>query len=443
MGRFEKWTAGLPRLAVLMALANQALVSGMTFLIGIGVARYMGLAEFGKMAMVLILQMFAQSLQGCFVVAPMMALSGRRANRSSSYFAGVLAFTIGLCVIAGLGVTVMVLGIHYLRDGGLPVALALAAGAFTATQNLVYVVRRMLFARQASTQATLMDAGRYGLFVAAMVYLWSTGARLDVVVTLLALAATGLLALVPALLNIRGARLPRRLLRTVWGRHWPFAQWLALMLLLIFGQEQAIALGLGATLGDEAIGGLRAGQYLIGTTHFIWVALENFVPTSAARAHANGGIPALTALLQRTTLLFGALVWGVILLVSLPAELSLRLAFGPGYEHFAPILRIYALIYAIAFSREVWVFFFYATERTAVIFRAFSAGFVVAAIVFVPAIQNFGILGAALTVLAANVTSTAYVLASVWLVTRSARREADTSRAAPVGARLGSAVDSA
>lgn len=426
-----------------MALANQALVSGMTFLIGIGVARTMGLAEFGKLAMVLILQMFAQSLQGCFVVAPMMALSGRRSNRSASYFASVLAFTIGLSLIAGLAVAAMVLAIHAMREGSLPIALALAAGSFTATQNLLYVVRRMLFARQSSWQATLMDACRYALFVAVMVYLWFSGGPLDVAVTLWVLAATGLLALVPAYLTVRGARLPRRLLQSVWGRHWPFAQWLALMLLLIFGQEQAIALGLGATLGDEAIGGLRAGQYLIGTTHFIWVALENFVPTSATRVHAAGGIPALTALLKRTTLLFGALVWGVILLVSVPAELSLRLAFGPGYEHFAPILRIYGLIYAIAFSREVWVYFFHATDRTAVIFRAFSAGFLVAAIVFLPAIKNFGVLGAALTVLAANITSTAYVMISVWLVARGERKGDAASVPATANARLGHAADRA
>lgn len=405
----------LPRHDVLMALGDQVLVSGMTFLIGIAVARLLGIGEFGRLAMVLILQMFAQSFQGCFVVAPMMSLAGMRAERTNSYFIAVAAWSGLLSVIAGLFVGLAAGTIYGLRDGHFPVALAVAAGVYTATQNMIYTVRRMLFARREGGAALVMDSGRYVLFVALIAGLWSAGA-LDVTTTLVALGASGFAALVPLWIRLRGARLRPLMLQTVWGRHWPYAQWLALMMVLTFGQEQAIALGLGAVLSDEAIGGLRAGQYLIGVTHFVWVTLENFVPSGASRAHSSGGIPALQAYLRDTTLTLGFVVWGFILLVSIPAELSLRIAFGPGYEQFAPILQIYGLTYAIAYFREVWVFFFYATERTDVVFRAFSAGFVVAFLTFIPAIKLLGIKGAALTVLLANVASTAYVMISAWRV---------------------------
>lgn len=411
-------TRGLPRLDALMALANQGLISGVTFAIGIGVARLLGVGAFGRLAMVLILQLFAQYLQGCFVVAPMMAMAGRR-KRTVNYFAAVIAWSALLSIAAGICVAGAVGAIHAWRDGAVPVALAASAGAFTLTQNLLYTVRRMLFAEGLGWQALAMDTARYLAFIGAIAALWSSGQATDVPAVLWALAATGGLAVIPAALHLRRARLDRRLQRAVWDRHWPFARWLALMLLLTFGQEQAIALGLGATLSDEAIGGLRAGQYLIGTTHFIWVALENFVPGSASRAYAAGGHAALVGVLKRTTVVFGLIVWGVILAVSVPAEWSLRLAFGPGFEQYAPILRIYALTYAIAFSREVWVYFFHATQRTAIVFQAFAAGFLAAALVFYPAIKGHGILGAALTVLLANAVSTAYVMGHVWLAVRA------------------------
>lgn len=417
------------RLEVLLALADQVLVSGVTFAIGIGVARLLGITEFGKLAIVLILQMFVQSLQGCLVVAPMMALTGLRGRRSRNYFAAVMAWAIGLSLTAGVAVSLAVLGIYAFRDGGVAIGFVLAAGAYTGTQNLLYSVRRMLFAQRVGWQAFLMDGVRYLAFLAILLAQWLRGGPIDVTVALWALAVSGLAAVVPLWLRLRGARLKPRLLGTVWQRHLPFAQWLALMLVLTFGQDQAIALSLGATLSDEAIGGLRAGQYLIGVTHFIWVALENFVPRSASQAYAAGGIRALDQYLRNTTKMLGVIVWGFILLVSLPAETTLRLAFGPGYEQFAPILRLYGLTYAIAFFREVWVFFFYATQRTDVIFRAFLLGFAVAMLAVLPAIKLAGITGAAIAVLLANAASTVYIMYHARKAVHENARTGDPRRA--------------
>ncbi len=428
------------QLEVLLALGDQVLVSGMTFLIGIGVARLLGITEFGKLAIVFILQMFAQSLQGCFVVAPMMALSGLRVRRSPNYYAAVMAWSAVLSIVAGCGVALAAFAIYAFRDGGAPLAFILSAGAYTVTQNLLYTVRRMLFAKRIGWQAFYMDAGRYALFLAAMLVLWRRGYHIDVTSALSALAISGLTALVPLWLHLRGARVRQPILRTVWSRHLPFAQWLALMLILTFGQDQAIALGLGAALSDQAIGGLRAGQYLIGVTHFIWVALENFVPGGASRAFAAGGIGHLQAYLTRTTRILGVVVWGFILLVSLPAETSLRLAFGAGYEQFAPILRLYGLTYAIAFFREVWVFFFYATQRTDVIFRAFALGFAVAMLAVYPAIKSLGTTGAALTVLFANTASTAYIMYHAWKTIRDDKGKAQ-AKADASGAASGAALE--
>lgn len=399
---------------MLMALANQILVSGMTFAVGIGVARLLGIGDFGKLALVMILQLFVQYLQGCFVVSPMMALTGRRPRRSQAYFAAVIIWSGGLSALAGLAVVLVVSAIYGVRDGAIPFDLALAAGSYTVVQNLLYTARRILFAQRAGWQAVVLDSSRYAIFAVSALALWQGQIRFDVALTLWLLAGSGLICLWPLWQRMQGVEVGRRLLGIVWARHLPIAKWLALMLILTFGQEQAVALGLGATLSDEALGGLRAGQYLIGTTHFIWVALENFVPRRASRAFAEGGIVALSGYLWRTTLVLGAVVWGIILVVSIPAEMSLRLTFGAGYEQFAPILRIYGVTYAIAFAREVWVFFYYPIERTQAIFQAYAAGFVVALIVFLPAIKTLGVTGAAVTALLASTTSTLWVVGLAW-----------------------------
>ena len=112
----------------------------------------------------------------------------------------------------------------------------------------------------------------------------------------------------------------------------------------------------------------------------------------------------------------GSVVWGFILLVSLPAEFSLRLAFGQGYEQFAPILRLYALdLCHRIFPRSVGVLLLCdRADQTS--YSAHSAPeFSSSPLLFIyPSIKLFGVTGAALTVLIANVSSTAYMMYSAW-----------------------------
>ncbi|WP_457825361.1 hypothetical protein, partial [Staphylococcus aureus] len=85
------------------------------------------------------------------------------------------------------------------------------------------------------------------------------------------------------------------------------------------------------------------GQYLLGITHFLTMAMENFVPTGAARAFKSGGKPSLVKYLTTQMLLFGSVIGALILMIAVFAAWSLSTAFGPAYAEYAPVLRIYAL----------------------------------------------------------------------------------------------------
>lgn len=413
-GRLRRFLQNPELGEAVFAIANQVLVSGATFLIGIAAARWLGLEQFGRFNMVLIAATLVQGLQNSFLLIPMMTLAGVKARRMRFYFIGLMASNVLLSVAAALAVGLAIgLGLGW-RDGAIPWALALSGGAYAGAQNYLFMVRRMMFARREAWQTLLLDLLRYVLLAAAILLLWRQLGAITVEVVLAALAASALLVCLPFTLRVgfRGADV--RLLRTIWGRHWSFARWLLPMTLITFLQEQAITLSLGFYLSDEAVGGLRAGQYLLGITHFITMGMDNFLPGGAARAYDAGGTAALRRYLFSRYLLLGIPIGLLILGLAFNAEASLRLAFGESYQRFAPLLHISSVSYVCLYTRDMASQYFRAIERTDVIFRSFVIGAVIAAIFAVPALRMLGATGAALLILMTNVTSMLYVVWQAW-----------------------------
>lgn len=395
---------------MLWAVVDQLIVSGSTFLIGIAAARILGLDQFGRFAIVLILAMLAAGLHNSAVVVPMLTIAGQRRQRSTNYYKAVMVWSAALCLGAGVVVALVVALAFGLRDGEVSATFALAAGAYTAAQNMQLTVRRLYFAQRRAIDAVVLDVMRYMLLLAIMVLAHSAGIDLSVEELLWALAGSALLALLPFVRHLTRGRGAPRLLRVVAARHRPFAVWLLPMTLLTFASEQAITLMLGVLLSDEAAGSLRAGQYLLGVTHFIVMAMENFLPGGAARAYAAGGASALRTYLFKRLVLFGAPTLALIVLLAIFAEPSLRFAFGESYVRFAPILRLYAISYVLIFVRDVWTHYFRAVERTDQIFRAYVASAIVAALLFGPLVLKWEALGAAVVILISTAVSTAYMI---------------------------------
>jgi len=72
------------------ALADQAMVSGVNFLTGILLARYLGLAEYGRFTLVWMAVLFFNSLQQAAILSPMMSIGPKRdKNQEARYYGAV------------------------------------------------------------------------------------------------------------------------------------------------------------------------------------------------------------------------------------------------------------------------------------------------------------------------------------------------------------------
>lgn len=416
---------------MLWSFIDQFMVSGSNFVIGIAAARYLGITEFGKFTLVLMIAGLATVVQSVAVSMPMVTLVGKSHRRGASYFSAVTIWGLALSVGFGLVTTGIVTTIYLARDGVVAVELPLAVAAISMFLNMHDVVRRILFCQHRGGEAFVLDGMRFGLFGASVVILHLAGVSVDAAMMLALMGGAAALAILPFVFGLAGGRVRWWLFRKVWNRHWLIARWLLLMTLVATGQEQIIWIGVAAGLGDAAVGALRAGQYLLGVTHFIMMAVENFLPRQAGEEFRDGGVPALRAYLLRQTFLLGAATVFLILVIAIPARFWLATVFGPEYARFAPIVWIYAASYSVIFVRSIWAYYLRTIEDTRAMFWSFLTSSLFALALAYPAIVNFGIVGAATLVLAAQITCMAGVLFRVHRhvrATSGARSPAGESR---------------
>ncbi|MEL6746198.1 MAG: hypothetical protein AAFO79_00055 [Pseudomonadota bacterium] len=396
-------------------LGDQLFVSAANFALGILVARLVGVAEFGQFTLALFLAALGVTLINYLMCAPMMTLAGSRQNRSLAYFSAVMRISTVLSALMALCAAGVIAGLIAARDGAMPWPLFWASAHLTLGLAVHNALRRTYFAQGRAGLALAIDLARFVfLAIAVGVALLIRGDDdISAELVLHALGGGALLASLPGLVTLCAHRAPRRLWLSVLQRHWPMARWLVLMVVVSIGQEQLIWMMVSYQLGDAAVGGLRSAHYLLGVTHFIMMAMENFVPRQAARHHAERGRQGLLSYLTLQTVLLGGPTAALIIAVCAPAQIWLDLFFGAEFAQYAPSVWLFGTAYLCIFLRDLWSYYLRTIEHTRAMFTSMAVSSIGAAIMIVPALDWFGPLGAAVVMAAAHALSMIYMFAMV------------------------------
>lgn len=397
--------------AALVSLADQGLVSGFGFISGIAAARLLGIVEFGHFAMILIVISFAQGLHNALITAPMMTLAGARGSISRVYGANILIAAFLLSVPGAVFVVFALM-----LSGQMAPAALTAACALMFTQNLQFTLRRLLFARGKGVRALFMDLARAASFPLAAGFIWLQHGAVGVNGYVGMLALTSLVTSLPFIIAVGRPllRAPSSVqLGAVSRRHTPIARWLLPIVFVTFAQEQVVWMVAGSTLGLDALGGLRAAQYLVGTVLILLSATENVLPVRAARAHSDGGEEALRSYLVSAGIRLGAPIVAILALLAGPAELWLTLIFGSEFAAYAGCLRILSVGVLVILVRDLAAHYFRAKHNTRVIFESLGVSMVVSLAVVVPLMNHAGVTGAAAAVTAGHIASLIYLAAAM------------------------------
>lgn len=395
---------GLLSRDITYSVSNQVLVSGLNFAVGIVAARALGVTDFGLFALVLLMVSFTANMEGHLITLPMMTLTGARKQRSASYFATITVLGLATASASGLFIAMFVIVLFLTRGEAADLNLILAAGLVAFSQNIQFTTRRVLFARSKLKQAVGLDLLRLAIMAVFITYLIANDIVVDVATALYVLAVSALVSALPFLGKTLKARVPRRLPMIVLRRHWPLASWMLLMMLVAIGQEQALWIFAGIQFGDDAIGGLRSAQYLLGTTHLLIYALENFMPKTAAQEMRMDDVSGLIKYLTGQTLFVGLASLSLIIPIALFAGPLLKLFFGAEFAPYADHTRIFACVYSVTVIRMIWLYYLRVVERTRDVFVSYVISSAVSLCLVVPLTSWYGIYGIPLTMLAAQTT---------------------------------------
>ncbi len=387
------------------ALVDQAMVSGVNFLTGILLARYLGLAEFGRFTLAWMAVLFVGSLQHALIISPMMSIGPKQCReRVPAYYAAVVVQQL---VFAGLVFVLLLAAVRLSavlfpqwRVPGLGLALAAAALFF----QLQDFLRRYFFTRARGGTAFAIDALRYlGQLVLLLWLFRSFRHEMDGVAVLWAIAATAAVA------TLCGALVVERLewtaaFRAIAGHHWRFSKWLAGSALMQWSSANLFILAAGGLLGAPEVGALKAAQNLMGVTHILFQGLQNIVPVRAALVLERAGPAGMMAYLRRVAIHGELATAAIAVSAALAPAFWLTHVYGPQFAPYGYLLRWYAVIYLVLFLELPLQAGIRAIEHTSSVFYANLCATAFSLILIYPLTMSFGLSGIAIGILSVHVT---------------------------------------
>src|SRR3954454_24330013 len=312
--RSPQAAARRPRVAVagvwhwVMALVDQALVSGTRFLATIIVGRYCGPRELGTYSLAFSLLVLGGCFQEAIVTTPYAVLGQRLRRRSRAAYAGAVAKMHFAAAVGSLVLLIALAVVGYVfKIQALP-SIALVLAVTLPCSLAIEFVRRFSLAELNVQTAAWLDGGVAGLQLLLLLLLGQIK-WLDARVALL---GVGVAYLAPALMwwllfgraRVRFAASATR----YWPRNWHLGRWLVASQVMSVIHGYMPAWLLAVLVGTNATGEFVAYLNLALLANPLIFAVGNLLTPRAAHAFARGGSQAAQRLVLRVLLYFVALM---------------------------------------------------------------------------------------------------------------------------------------
>lgn len=393
-------------------LADQAMVSGVNFLTGLLLARFLGLHEFGSYTLIWMAVLFVNSFQMAMISAPMMSIGPKQPlDESDLYYRAVLSqqalfslisFLLLFCAIK----LASVLKPEWPVEGlALPVALS---GTFFQYQDFL---RRYFFCRQLAASAFWNDVISYlGQIVLLVGLFFSIG--LNIAGVLWVIASTSFVAIMFGLAKIDFQLVSKQEFKKISRRHWMFSKWSTLSALLQWGSGNLVFIITGSVLGAASVGVLKAAQNIMAVSHILFQGMENFVPAQASRKITTLGIVALQKYINKVVLAGGLVTISFATVIFIFSNEVLDLVYGDVYSRYGYVLQWFAVIYVFMFLCFPYRAALRAIENTKAIFQSQVAASLFVIMFCYALVQSFELTGALVSLLTVYLIVIIYLLVS-------------------------------
>ena len=207
------------------ALADQAMISGVNFLTGILLARYLGIEEFGRFTLAWMAVLFVNSIQHAAINSPMMSIGPKQPETEApAYYGAIIVqqifFSCAAFALLYAGVRLSGAAFPEWRVEGLALPLAVAALGFQFQDFL----RRYFFTRGRGAAAFANDAVRYLGQIGVLIWLFLTfGDAMDSAKVMWVIAILAAVAAVSGAFFVERVEVSAVTLRKTTFHHWRFS----------------------------------------------------------------------------------------------------------------------------------------------------------------------------------------------------------------------------
>ncbi|CAN5576438.1 hypothetical protein BH11BAC2_BH11BAC2_08930 [soil metagenome] len=383
----------LLRNTTLLVYADQAVVSGFSFLSGVVLARYLGVQGFGVYSIAWLGVLIASSINQPFIIAPMQTLSGKKSPEQQSHYLQALVFKqLLFAALMGLLSFITVIVMSYVlsdwKVDSIRIAFPLAVFSFL----LQDFFRRYFFVKGKPHKAIIIDTVAYGgvLLSAFCIHFVRT---MDAQFVLLLTAVFFLYASLIGLWSLDRLHFDWKEIKSVVLEHWDFSKWLTATALLQWFSGNLFIIAAGAIMGPRAVGATRMAQNIVGITHVLFLAMENIIPTRAANCLRTGGNDMMFRYLWKFTLQMGMITFTLLALIAIFSKQLITGFYGQEFASYSHILIGFCALYVIVFLGYPLRYAIRTLEKTRLIFISFIASSTFSILSAYPIIKTFGLFG--------------------------------------------------
>lgn len=375
-----------------LIIGDQALVSGVNFLLTIIITRSLGIEVFGVFSMIWLIVLLIAGFHQSFIVQPMLSLTIKKKKEKTQFNNALFVTQIFFCIIASIISFVFFSFSDVFLDGwdlekrSLPISLVV----FVFLMHEYF--RKNAFANTLIKRALVMDLLCYGsilILTFSAIFLQ----RFSLTFLINALIFSFTLSSLYGILKFNFIRISRFQFLESFSEQWHFSKWLvATSGFQWFSGNIFLAAG-GSLLGPAILGAIRFGQNIAGLLNVFILALENQVPVTASKILSIDGLSNMRQYLRRVFKIGGILILGVSVLISLFSTQLISIIYGNEYTEFAYILIGFCVITLVVFAGFPLRIALRTLEYTKPIFISYILSGLFGISLAFPIVKAFGIVG--------------------------------------------------
>ncbi len=374
----------------LLVLSDQALVSGVNFLVGILLARLLGVDNFGLYAFGWMLVLFVSSIQLAFIVSPLFTLFPKHKDQMN-YLSGshsvqfafsIVTFAVSFTVVKG----VFIYKPEWQIEGVL-YSLPLVAALFV----LQDFYRRVNFTLKKSVRSIISDGIAYG-GQPIVILLLNYFDALSIHHTFLAISVLFGISISYNLLKVKFAFNYLNFKNTI-AENWSFSKYLVGTALLQWVSGNFFIIVAGGLLGPVAIGAIRIAQNVVGVLHVLFSAMENVIPIKGAEILSQKGSAEAIHYFKKMLFKGGLLTLTLLVLIAIFRTPIIDLFYGVDYLEYTDLLLGFTGLYVLVFTGTILGFVIRTFEMNHIFFWSYIITTIFSLIAAESLILDYGIYG--------------------------------------------------